>query len=109
MDKSKIVDALYKASIYFIDNKEFIRQITSAGVKSYLIDIFNYTITFKGQPAASIFKNNEITISILQKKGQVVPLFVELLKKEGITHYEVILENGKMLYYEKSGQEKILS
>lgn len=109
MDKLKIVDALCKASMYIMDNDEFLRQITEAGVKSYLIDIYDYTITFKGLPTAFALNSNDFTISLLRKKEQVTPLFIELLKKEDITRYEVILENGKMLYYDKSGREKFLS
>lgn len=110
MNRAKIVTALAEASIYEIDGEEFINRIITAGVTSYLIDIYNFTVTFKGMDSNSATNpqttTNPIILNLLNTNQQGEPLMVHLLKKAGVTHYEVFTEGLQMVYYEANGKEK---
>lgn len=110
MNKTKVIAALAKAATYEISGEEFIKRIIDADVTSYLIDINNFTVTFKGAQidtfASQQNPNDPIILNLLNTNRSGEPLMIHLLKKVGVTHYEVFTNDLRMVYYEESGEEK---
>lgn len=108
MDKAKIIDALANASFYTISEAVFIQKLIAAGVESYLIDIVEYNLTFKGKETIAfdsmVPKNQTLLINLLRKDHQGTPLMVQALKKAGISKYEVFLPEKRMVFYKKCGK-----
>lgn len=102
MNKLTIVNALVNASIYTINEDEFIDQIIAAGVTSYVIDIYSYKVTFKENSLSSLNSKQTteypISIPLIKKDNQGEPLMVLALKQADITSYEVFLPEMRMVF-----------